>query len=347
MLQVHPITDAAEWNSLLGEIPRAHVLQTWEWGEFKAHYGWQAARLRLEKAGKPVAAAQVLRRNLPRLPFGLLYVPRGPAVDYADPTRVDEALSALEAYARRQNAILIKIDPDLETTAASAPLLKNRGWRLSREQIQFRNTVTLDLGRPEEEILAGMKPKWRYNIRLAERRGVEIGPGGTGTLAEFYKMYAETSARDGFLIRPYRYYHDAWGAFLEAGLAHMLLARVGQELVAGLILFRFRSRAWYFYGASRGAHREKMPNHLLQWEAIRLARSRGCAEYDFWGAPDKFDESDPMHGVYRFKEGFGGRPVQTVGANDFVVNPPLFQLYARLYPWYIERMRRRHVPETA
>ncbi len=334
--------DAADWNKALSEIPYAHVLQAWEWGEFKAKYGWTPRRLLFFDKGVVLAAAQVLRRPLPRTPFGIMYVPKGPALDYSETGLLENVLAELEQYARRERAIFIKADPDIRVGTTAAAVLPARGWRFSDEQIQYRNTVTLDLAKSEEELLAAMKPKWRYNIRLAEKKGVRVEAGSEEDLQPYYDMYAETSARDGFLIRPFSYYRDVWMAFLHANLAHLLIARVGDENIAGILLFRLGKRAWYFYGASRNTHRDLMPNHLLQWEGIRWAREQGCTEYDFWGAPNKLDESEPMYGVYKFKMGFGGEFVERVGAYDYVVNSLLYYLYAVVRPRYLARLRRRH-----
>ncbi len=336
------VTNPDEWNRSLLQLPDAHVLQSWEWGEFKAKYGWTSTRVLFDddaETGLPRAAAQILRRPLPHTPFGVIYVPKGPVVDFRNAQLVAATLASLEQIARQQNAFFIKIDPDVESTALTA--LTARGWRASREQIQFRNTVLLDLTPTEDQLLAAMRPKTRYNIRLAIKRGVCVEPGEPDDLFLFYEMYAETGARDGFLIRKFPYYRDAWGAFMQEGRARMLLARVGGQTVAGLILFVFGKRAWYFYGASRNAHRELMPNHLLQWEAIRWAKANGCTVYDFWGAPDTLDENAPMYGVYRFKEGFGARFTPHIGAYDFVVNPLLYFMYAVVRPSYLARLRKR------
>lgn len=336
------ITRRDEWNTFLARVPNSHILQTWEWGEFKSHYGWAPTRVMLELDEGRFAAAQVLRRSLPYLNLGILYVPRGPALDYSESADFNRALGALEQLGRRQNVVYIKIDPALECDKPAAHLLRERGWIASRDQIQYRNTLTLDLKKNESELFASIKPKWRYNIHLAEKRGVRVSSGGLERLGDFYKLYVETGERDGFLVRRFEYYREIWTALLQAGFANLFFASLGNELIAGLMLFTFSGRAWYFYGASSNAHRDKMPNHLLQWEAIRWAHNNGCFEYDFWGAPDNLDVSDPMYGVYRFKEGFGARFVRTVGAHDFVVNPMLYFLYARVYPWYINRMRKRH-----
>ncbi len=224
--------------------------------------------------------------------------------------------------------------------------LLEAGWRESSEQIQFRNTLILDIRNSEEVLLAGMKQKTRYNIRLARRRGAEVRLGGKEDLDVLYQMYAETSIRDGFVIRKPEYYQDAWGSFIHAGLAQPLIAMVEEQPVAALIVFRFGKVATFMYGMSRAAHREKMPNHILQWEAIRWAKEQGCTMYDFWGSPDRLDPGDPMWGVYRFKRGFGARLVRTIGAWDFPARYTLYWLYSIVKPRLMSAFRIRGRAQT-
>lgn len=347
--QVIPVVERDAWDAALLQLPRPHVLQTWDWGAFKERWGWQATRWLWLQAGRPVAAAQLLKRRMGRLPLSIVYVPKGPLFDIADLSLWQAVLAALEAEARR-DVLFVKIDPDvplnLEDTDTAPPdvnairdLLRRRGWRLSAEQIQFKNTVLLDLSADEATLLARMKPKTRYNIRLAARRGVAVRPGGAEDLEAFYHLYRITAQRDGFVIRPFAYYRDVWAQFLAAGRAHLLLAEHGGQPIAGLIMFVFGQTAWYMYGASENAHRERMPNHLLQWEAIQLAKQLGCTCYDMWGAPDRLDESDPMWGVYRFKVGFGGQTVLGLGACDFTARPLGYYLYTAVMPRLLALMR--------
>jgi lipid II:glycine glycyltransferase (peptidoglycan interpeptide bridge formation enzyme) len=343
-----------EWDSLIANLPHSHILQTWEWGAFKSRHGWSARRLVWhDDHHRPVAAAQILQRRLLPAPFRLpppasrhlpsvLYVPKGPLLDWADEVLQARVLDDLQSLARRERALFVKIDPDLSATegdSAADPRL--RTWRFSADQIQFRNTVVLDLCRTEAELLSGMKPKTRYNIRLAERKGVRVRSGSLSDLDLLYRLYAETSARDGFVIRSPDYYHDAWGSFIQAGLAQPFIAEVEGEGVGALVVFKFARTAWYMYGMSQNAHREKMPNHLLQWDAIRWARAQGCVTYDFWGAPDEFSESDPMWGVWKFKAGFGGRVVRHVGAWDYAPAPARYWLYTVVMPRVLDVMRWR------
>jgi lipid II:glycine glycyltransferase (peptidoglycan interpeptide bridge formation enzyme) len=347
------VTEAGAWDQALLALPNPHVLQNWAWGEFKARYGWRATRLLFLEEGKAVAAASVLERKLPRLPASVLYVPKGPALDWTNAQARAQVLAELEALARRRRALFIKIDPDVyypedapafarrpACAPAVAEVLADRRWRLSTEQIQFRNTVLLDLEHTEEELLAGMKQKTRYNVRLAQRRGVTIRRGSVEDLELFYELYQQTAERDRFLIRPADYYTDVWQSFLDRGLAHLLLAGVQSETVAGLLLFTFGSEAWYLYGASSDRHREDMPNQLLQWEACRTAQAAGCRLYDLWGAPDRLEETDPMWGVYQFKLGLGGQLARGLGAWDYPSRTLGYWFYTVVMPRYLNWLRR-------
>ncbi len=336
-MTLNAITDSTDWNTTLSALSGRHVLQTWEWGQFKRRWGWTPRYLSNPQHD---AAALVLRRTLSPLKLNLLYVPKGPALDYADAATVDRVLADLIDLARREHAIFIKIDPDLPQSDRS--ILTDRGWRFSAEQIQFRNTMLIDLTPPDDQLLAAMKPKTRYNVRLAEKKGVTIRSGDVADLDLLYTMYAETAQRDGFIIRPLDYYRDAWGSFIQSGLAQPLIAEVEGDMVAGLILFHFADRAWYMYGMSRNVHREKMPNYLLQWAAMRWAKGRGCTTYDLWGAPDELIETDSMWGVYKFKEGLGAVFTPHAGAHDFVISRFGYWLYSVVMPRMLDIMRARH-----
>jgi peptidoglycan pentaglycine glycine transferase (the first glycine) len=351
-LPATPITTAAGWDAYIAALPHTHLLQSWAWGEFKARTGWRAQRLAWATPSG-AAAAQVLTRTAARV-LKVLYVPKGPLLNWSDAAQRAAVLDTLQALARRERAILIKIDPDVPVSLgppgeeqpqpagqALQAELARRGWVFSPDQIQFRNTVLLDLRPDEAGLLAGMKQKTRYNLRLAERKGVTVRAGSAADLDLLYRLYAETAVRDGFTIRAADYYHEAWGRFMAAGQAQPFIAEVAGQPVGALIVFRFANTALYMYGMSREAHRDKMPNHLLQWHAIRWAKAQGCTTYDFWGAPNEFVESDPLWGVWKFKEGFGGQVVRTLGAWDYAPSPPLYRLYTRVLPRLLNLLRRR------
>ncbi|MEA1978197.1 MAG: peptidoglycan bridge formation glycyltransferase FemA/FemB family protein [Chloroflexota bacterium] len=338
------------WNTALDKLDGGHLLQSWQWGELKSKYGWKPARiLWKDDSQTPIAAAQMLFRTTTGN-LTIAYCPRGPLLNWGNPVLYSQVMSDLAEHASQHRAIFVKMDPeipiddslDIQDQGKTNFLRESwldLGWRESQEQIQFRNTFLLNLEADEETLLANMKQKTRYNIRLSARRGVVIRRGGLEDLDLLYQIYAETSIRDGFVIRDPAYYRDAWGSFIEDGLAQPLIAEVEDEPVAAIIVYRFGKTAYYLYGMSRALHRDKMPNHLLQWEAIRWAKEAGCQVYDFWGAPDRVDPGDPMYGVYRFKEGFGAQFVQTVGAWDFPIKSLQYRLYKNLLPSILSIMR--------
>ncbi len=359
--------DAPSWNRLITSFPGAHILQSWQWGEVKSQFGWRPLYCIWEEPtdNSVRAAALVLERSATLPLIGtrlrLLYAPRGPVLCWEDQTTRRQVLKDLAALARDRRALFIKIDPEVSLgsgtqqagDAVANPTglgliedLRAGGWRFSEEQVQFRNTVMIDLSPNLGDLLANMKQKARYNIRLAQRKGVSVRRGEASDIDLLYRMYAETAARDDFVIRDASYYRTLWTVMFTAGMAEALIAEVQGEAVAALVLFHFGAKAWYMQGMSRPLHREKMPNHLLQWEAIQRAKELGCKVYDLWGAPDVFEEDDPLWGVYRFKEGLGGRVIRTVGAWDFPTWLPGYRLYTQILPRILDLMRRRGKQRT-
>jgi len=390
----------SNWNSLISNLPSPHFLQTYEWGQVKAKYGWSPLYALWDANGRwgvendpnllstfhsPVAAALILKRQIIRNGFAarlsILYAPKGPLLDWTNQSLRDRVLNDLQSFAKKQGAIFLKIDPDVvlgtgvpqseddvldKNGQAVMSELKRRGWGYSSDQIQFKNTVLIDLNPTEEELLGRMKQKTRYNARLAEKKGVTLRVGTLEDLSSLYKMYAETSMRDGFVIRDKDYYKTVWETFMaktqsqasnlqfsnspitnyQLPFTEPLIAEVDGEPVAAIFVFYFAGRAYYVYGMSRDAHREKMPTYLLQWEAMKRAKAKGCTVYDLWGAPDVFDESDSMWGVYRFKEGLGGKVVRTLGAWDFAPSPLGYKLYSEIIPRVLDVMRSRGKART-
>ena len=365
-----------KWNELIAGLPDPHLLQTYEWGQVKACYGWQPLYLVWERGGQGVqviekldklakleageieAAALVLRKPVLRRGFAarvcILYCPKGPLLRWEDAGLRKRVLADLQVFARRQGAIFLKLDPDVvlgcgvpgtesdrqdPTGQAVQDELTARGWKYSDEQIQFKNTVLVDVAVPDEELLGRMKQKTRYNVRLGPKKGLSVRIGDEKDWPMLYKMYAETSVRDGFVIRDQAYYQAVWKTFEHSSAA--LIAELDGEAVAAVYLFHFGGRAYYIYGMSREAQRDKMPNYMLQFEAMRWAREQGCRIYDLWGAPDEFNESDALWGVFRFKEGLGGEVRRTLGAWDYAPNRLGYLAYTQVMPRVLNFMRSR------
>jgi peptidoglycan pentaglycine glycine transferase (the first glycine) len=366
------------WNELIASLPMPHLLQTWEWSQVKSKYGWKAMPfIWYGSSGSsqgPIGAAMVLKRTIGIGGFAaklcVLYIPKGPNLDWDDASLRLRVLKDLHAFAKQQGAIFVKIDPDVvlgkgqpgTEDAAENPSgyavrsdLENHGWRFSKDQIQFRNTVLVDLIPGEEDLLSKMKQKTRYNIRLAERKGVSIRIGTTADLPLLYRMYAETSVRDNFLIRGEDYYQTVWNTFrsphspenpASTPFSEPLIAEVDSKPVGAVSMFYFATQAIYLFGMSRNEHREKMPNYLLQWEAMRRAKALGCTTYNLWGAPNEFNENDGLWNVFRFKEGLGGYVSRTLGAWDFAPNPLWYKLYTQTLPRIMDLMRMRGKAKT-
>lgn len=356
---LEPVVTATAWEELLAQLPpdRSHVLQSWSWGAVKAGSGWRVERWRLLRGGRPLGAFQWLSRQpSPALPLRVAYVPKGPLLDWSDDEAAALVLAQIEELCRRRKCVQVKIDPDVGEKEGEGVRLKQlllqRNWRFSPEQIQFKNTGFTDITQSDEDLLTSFKSKWRYNIRLAERRGVTVRCGDVVDLADFYRLYQETSARDGFLIRPFAYYDTLWRMFLKMQEDEgtrtggtLLLAEHPQESqpVAGLFLLRYGRQTLYFNGASSARRRRDMPNYLLQWRALQWARAQGCTVYDWWGAPTNPDDpADPLQGVWRFKEGFAARMALHTGAWDWSPSPLLWHGYHRGKSLLLEQMRKRH-----
>lgn len=347
------------WDEQIVQLPQCHFLQTFEWAEVKRDVGWTPKQMIWkDEHGQIIAAALLLTRTVRPLGIGpkmsIGYIPRGPMLDWSNSSLYQKVLDEVEKVARKEGLIFVKMDPEIvigkgipdNLEAEMNPFAKSigeelnsRGWQLSVEQIQFKNTAVLDLNGTEDDWLKRMKQKARYNLRLAQKSGVIIRIATDEELPGMYQMYAQTAARDGFIIREMDYYLTVWRNFIQAGMAHPLIAEVEGQTVAGLVLFHFGKRAWYFYGMSTSLYREKMPNYLLQWEAMRIAKECGCEIYDLWGAPDVFDPNDNMYGVFRFKDGLGATVIRTAGAWDYAVKPFLYFVYHQVLPRFLKITR--------
>ncbi len=345
----------AAWNDYLRDVPNAHLLQTGEWGELKSDFGWDPVRLVPDEG----PGCQILFRSLP-LGLTLAYLPK-PA--FSDQSSVishqssmfsEQFWAEVDAVCRARRAIFLKIEPDAWATASPALGLKPSALRLtdyvlrfthhalrtSPHNIQPPRTIIVDLRGGEDDLLARMKQKTRYNIRLAEKKGVTVR--AWDDLPAFHAMMQITGRRDGFGVHSLAYYRCAYELFHPTGMAELLLAEYQGQPLAALMVFARGRRAWYVYGASNDQERNRMPTYLLQWEAMRWARARGAEEYDLWGVPDVDEEtleahfterSDGLWGVYRFKRGFGGEVRRAAQALDRVYNLPLYWLYTR----YVKR----------
>ncbi|OGC09858.1 hypothetical protein A2246_03030, partial [candidate division WOR-1 bacterium RIFOXYA2_FULL_37_7] len=320
------------WNEFVANQDEPAILQSYEWGELKALHGWEPLRLAVEDDNKVVAAISILKRKLPYVKLNLFYAPRGPIVDFQNTQALDFFLAEIKKVAKKHNAILLKIDPQVKesepcTVKSVQNVLKEKGFVVCKKQIQPRSTFILDITKAPAELLKSFEEKTRYNIRLAAKKGVVVKELSTDDGVEvFYKIYQETCKRDNFLIHPLKYYQNIKKLLVDHGLANIFIAYLNDEPIAGVYTFKFGSRLWYMYGASLSKHRNVMPNHALHWHIIQWAKEKGLKDYDLFGIPSNPSEKHPLWGVYRFKKGFNGELVKYIGAYDLVYNPLLYKI---------------------
>ena len=315
-----PIVSLSEWNQFLAEHPNAHLLQTGEWGELKSAFGWKPVRIISRNLG-----VQILFRKLP-LGFTIGYIPKA---------NIDNALlPEIDSVCKTNRAIFLKLEPDSWEEQFS---VQHSSFIISQHNIQPPRTIIVNLKNSEEEILARMKQKTRYNIRLAEKKGVAVRP--WDDLESFHKMMLVTGGRDGFGVHSLEYYQCAYELLHPKEMGEILVAEYEGKPLAALFVARNGNRAYYLYGASTDEERNRMPTYLLQWEAMKWARARGCEEYDLWGVPDEEETTleanfesrhEGLWGVYRFKRGFGGELKRAAQAMDRVYNPLLYWAYLKI-----------------
>lgn len=311
----------------------AHFLQSTLWAGVKKHWLHEAVISR-DSYGCIRASALVLVKRFPPPFMPFLYCPRGPVCDPTDQESLDDILQGLERLAHKYHAYSCKMDPPIdEEDSQSVYALRAAGlgftpWQSDDLTIQCRNNYVLDIGgRSEEELLASFKSKCRYNIRLAQRKGVTCRVYGKERLGDFQRLMEETKERDGFEGRSQAYFARMMDALGEH--CRLYLCEYQGQALSGAICVQYGKRTTYVYGASTAVHREVMPNYLMQWEMIRWAVENSCHTYDFGGVPYWYDPAHPNNGVYRFKTGFNGR--LEIYAGEFS------QVYARRYKAAMDR----------
>jgi peptidoglycan pentaglycine glycine transferase (the first glycine) len=350
--EVTPTLDT--WDDLVAAAPDGHLLQSHAWGELKNRHGWSVQRIAIRN-GDTSASAQVLWR---KTPIGrMAYVGRGPALSNPED---DEALrmliDSLHDTCRAGGAVFLKVEPN----AADPRLLPSVGFRASPQTVQPRVTLMLDLTQDLDTLMQRMLDKTRYNIRLAARKGVTVRHGNREDMDAFSALMKETAGRNGFQARTAAYYREAFDLLNDKAV--LLLAEHEGDLLSGMLLTMFNGEATYLFGGSSSHKRNLMAGHLIQWEAIKLAKEAGMERYDFWAVPTELAahadapeneggiaETLPLPqdslrgdlwGVYRFKRGFGGSIRTFSGAYDYVYDRKRYWLWHQLLPHALTVLRR-------
>ncbi|PJF43694.1 MAG: hypothetical protein CUN55_07785 [Phototrophicales bacterium] len=344
-----------EWDAFVASHLRASFFQVSAWGKLKAEFGWDVQRVGIVKHDQLVAGAQILYRPLVAKFSQLAYIPLGPLVDWQDTLQVQALMKAIHLATRQRKAAFLKIEPGYDVPIQTLQAL---GFRLSPQTVQPPRTILIDINGQTDDgdsidesvILARMNQGTRRNIRKSEKHDVTVRHGSRQDVANFNHLLAMTSERQDFGVHTPRYYERVYDLFITAQSpvkATLLMASYtdAQGLehdLAGVFVFALGTQSWYVYGASSNEERQRMASFGVQWAAILWAREQGAHTYDMVGIPDvephileaEFENRhDGLWGVYRFKRGWGGRIVRTVGAWDYVYNPLIYNLYRAYLRW--------------
>lgn len=314
-------------NQFVSVQDHSVYLQSWQWGEFQKMQGKKIVRQLWHEGEQPVAALTLIHQPLPII-GGYGYVPKGPVAlgNHAHDSALWQTIANwISDYQRQHGLLFTQIEPPTADHMLAKTLLGTR-WRQA-PGIQPRHTQLIDLTLSEEKLLGAMHHKTRYNIGLAQRKGVAIQWHNTEALDVFWELVQETNARDQITSFGKRYYSDMLGAFGE----HARLATAtydGKPLAMNLVI-SFGDTVTYAHGGSTNELRNVMAPQLLQWETIRWAKAAGFRYYDFRGIAPNDDPAHSWAGITRFKKGFGGQSVGHIGAFDLVNKPAWYWLYRK------------------
>ena len=330
------ILSKEQWQKFCLENPEHSLLQDAEWGDLKSGFGWTPAYVREGNAG-----AMVLFRSLP-LGLTIGYIPRGP---------VGRDFGALwpevHALCRKHHAVFLRVEPDFwrDTDEAGTLAATMDSFIPAFATVQPPRTVLISLEGSEDEWLARMNQKTRYNIRLSQKKDLTVEE--TDDTAVFHDLMTLTGSRDAFGVHSEAYYRKCLDCFRDGKKGRILLVRYQGKPLGAIMLFIEGRRGYYLYGASSNEERNRMPNYLVQWTAMKICKEAGCTEYDLWGIPDEEEETleaqfqdrhDGLWQVYRFKRGFGGQVLRTMGSFDYVYMPLLYRAVKFADEW----RRKRH-----
>jgi len=300
-----------------------HPLQSDQWGEFR------------EKTGVKVIKDKNLQLTVHPIPhtlFNIGYYPKGQILN-------KKTIDNLKRIGKENGCVFIQIEPDIEKDNIDRNDILRLGLKASAHPLLTKYTFILDLTKSEEELLKQMHPKTRYNIKVAQKKGVEIIEDNSDkTFAEYLRLTKETTSRQNFYAHSEDYHKLMWETLKTKGnfdkdvlAAHLFKAVYNHEILVAWIVFVYKDVLYYPYGASSSSHREVMASNLMMWEVIKWGKKSGLKKFDMWGALGPTpNPKDPWFGFHRFKQGYGGKLVEFVGSYDLVLNKKIYLSYKLL-----------------
>ena len=314
-----------EYEQFLMQHPKGNFAQSSLWAKQKPDWNWDAIIVRGDD-GKIKGSLAVMTRKVPGFPYTIMYGCRGPVCDLDDEDTLTKLIDGAKQLAAQRRSYILKIDPDVPSSNKDfTQALVRQGFALPTESknfeaIQPKYVFRLDLtGHDEDSLMQSFHSKTRYNIRLAERRGVQVRIAGKEAIPHFGKLMLETGLRDGFVTRQPEYFAQMLDNLGEH--ARLYMAYCEDKPIAGTLAIYYGDKVWYLYGASSNKDRNLMPNYLLQWHMMQWALEKKCRIYDFRGVSGDLSEDNPLYGLYKFKKGFNGEFTEFIGEMDYVIKP--------------------------
>jgi lipid II:glycine glycyltransferase (peptidoglycan interpeptide bridge formation enzyme) len=310
------IAEKRNWNAIAN-----HPLQSWEWGEFREKMGIKVNRLGVYNKDNLNQVWQFTYHKIPYIPYYIGYFPKGP-------TPTDLMIEELSKIGRKNKVIYIQLEPDVIYDINST-VENNKFLIRSHHPLFTKYTFILDLTKTEDQMLAAMHPKTRYNIKVAQKHNVIVEENNSNeSFQEYLELADETTKRQQFFAHNKKYQTTMWEIMSKSGIAKLWTAKINNEILAAWILFFWKDTVYYPYGASSRNKRDVMAPNLLLFEIAKYAKAQGFKKFDLWGAmgPNP-DLNDPWYGFHRFKQGYNPDLIEFTGSFDLVINPLLYKTY--------------------
>jgi lipid II:glycine glycyltransferase (peptidoglycan interpeptide bridge formation enzyme) len=320
------IKDKEKYDSLIN-----HPVQTWDWGDFQTSQGHKVYRFGVfNDKDKMVSAYSISFHKIPKTKLSIGTILRGSKVD-------DQMIEEITKIAKQEKAIFVKFEPNFiyktfdslgnETLVNQKPHFNH--LKKSPKVAFYSHNLLVNLDQTETQILESMHPKTRYNIRVANRYGVEVREQTDNEGFEIYlKLLFDTTKRQGFYLHSQQYHRDLWKKLKDTGMIHIMLASYQNQVLSAFMIFKVGDKIFYPYGASLDINRQAMAPNLLMWEVIHLGQKLKCKSFDMWGClGPRAKENENGYGFHRFKQGYGGQLVEYVGTFDLIINPALYKVY--------------------
>lgn len=335
MVEIKEVESRDEWEDFLVLHPEASFLQSWHWGDFYLALGNRIERKGLYRESKLIGVMLSIMEEAKRARY--LTVPGGPIIDWNDKDVIKTFVNEIKRIAKNEKCVFVRVRPQLEANEFSRKIFSDYGFRNAPIHLHSELTSQLDITKSEEKILAGMRKTTRYEIRKAISAGVEIKTSNDPELIKkFYEIQLQTAGRQGFTPFNYTFIHEQFKIFSEANGVLLYSAELGGKILAQAVIIFYGEEAVYHYGASTGDGRKYPGAYLVQWEAIKEAKRRGMARYNFWGVSPPENQKHRFYGISIFKRGFGGKDFEYLHAQDLVINYPRYVLN-----YVIENIRKR------